>query len=340
MPNVFMTGATGFVGASLAPLLHDAGHKLRCLVRQGSDTQNLHGVPFERVVGNLNDEAVIRDALRGIDIVVHLAALVSFCKPDTAHMWQVNVRGTEVLARLAREAGVERFLHMSSVAAIGASTEPLVLDESSFYEIERYRLPYCDTKRRGEQTVLDEVSRGLDAVIVNPASMFGPGDRRKTRGSMLEFATQGRIPFSPPGGLCMADVRDVARGTMLALEKGRTGERYILGGQNLHGRELVAAVMEAAGRLPPRFTLNRYIVNCLAAAARVVEAFKPLPLPMTAQMLRMWPLFFWYSSAKAEAELGYSARPVRDAICGTYRWMELQGLLARQRATNEPKASA
>ncbi|MHC4514549.1 MAG: NAD-dependent epimerase/dehydratase family protein [Planctomycetota bacterium] len=340
MPNVFMTGATGFVGASLAPLLHDAGHKLRCLVRQGSDTQNLQGVPFERVVGSLDDEAVLREALRGTDIVVHLAALVSFCKPDTAHMWQVNVRGTEVLARLAREAGVGRFLHMSSVGAIGATTAPFVLNENSSYEIKRYRLPYCDTKRSGEQAVLAEVSRGLDAVIVNPASMFGPGDRRKTRSSLLNIAAKSRIPFSPPGGLCMADVRDVARGTMSALEKGRTGERYILGGQNLHGREMVAAVMEAAGRLPPRLTLHRYIVNCLAAAARVVEAFKPLPPPMTAQMLRMWPLFFWYSSAKAEAELGYSARPIRDALQGTYRWMELEGLLVRPRAANEPKASA
>ena len=340
MSNVFVTGATGFVGANLVPLLHGAGHKLRCLVRKSSDTRNLQGIPYERVEGNLGDEGVLREALSGIDIVVHLAALVSFSKPETAQMWLVNVRGTEVLARLAREAKVARFLHMSSVAAVGATLTRQVLDEKSSYGLGRYRLPYFDTKHQAEEISLSEVARGLDAVIVNPVSMFGPGDRRKTEGSLLDAAARGRIPFSPPGGVNVADVRDVARGTMAALRRGRTGERYILGGQNLHGRDLVATVMDVVGRRPPRFTLHRYVVQCLAAAARVIEVVKPLPPPMTAQMLRMCPLFFWYSSAKARSELGYSSRPVREAIKETFQWMEQQGLVTLPAPADKPGKTA
>jgi len=313
---------------------------VRCLVRPTSDVRNLQGVPFERVEGCLGDEAVLREALRNVDIVVHLAAVVSFRKPDTAQMWTVNVRGTEALARLAREAGVGRFLHMSSVAAIGATTEPRVLNETSPYEIHRYRLPYCDTKRQAEEIVLNEVAHGLDAVIVNPVSMFGPGDRRKAQNSLLDAADDDRIPFSPPGGVAVADVRDVARGVMAALDRGRTGERYILGGHNLHGHELIAEVMAVVGRRPPRFTLNRHLVRGLAAAARVVEVFTPLPPPMTAQMLRMCPLFFWFSSAKAEAELGYTAGPIGDAIRETYRWMEEQGLVPVRPRHDKPEATA
>jgi dihydroflavonol-4-reductase len=340
MPDVFVTGATGFVGANLVPLLHSAGHRVRCLVRPGSDVRNLKGVPFERVTGSLQDKDLLKDALRNVDIVVHLAALVSFRKPDTAHMWNVNVLGTEQLARLAREAGVGRFLHMSSVAAVGATTRPQVLNENSPYQIQRYRLPYCDTKRQAEEIVLNQVARGLDAVIVNPVSMFGPGDRRKAQNSLLDAAAADRIPFSPPGGVGVADVRDVARGVMAALERGRTGERYILGGQNLRGHELIAEVMAVAGRRPPRFTLNRHIVAAAAAAARLIEAFVPLSPPMTAQMLRMCPLFFWFSSAKAEEELGYQAGPVRNAIREAYRWMEEQGHVPMRPRPDKPEATA
>jgi len=340
MAHVLVTGATGFVGANLVPLLHSAGHRVRCLIRSSSDVRNLQGMSFERVEGSLDDKASLREGLRNIDIVVHLAALVSFNKPDTAQMWNVNVQGTETLARLARQAGVGRFLHMSSVAAVGATTEPRVLNENSPYNIACYRLPYCDTKRRAEEIVLTEAARGLDAVIVNPVSMFGPGDRRKAHDSLLEAAARDRIPFSPPGGVAVADVRDVARGTMAALEHGRTGERYILGGQNLLGRELVAEVMAAVGARPPRFTLNRHVVRGLAAAARVAEAFVPLRPPITAQVLRMCSLFFWFSSAKAEAELGYKAGPIRNAIRSAYQWMEEQGQVPVVPRPDKPEATA
>ncbi len=324
MATVFITGATGFVGATLLPMLHAQGHQLRCLLRPGNPGENLVGIPHERIVGDLANSEALAEGLAGCDLVVHLAALVSFSKPDRQRMFQINAQGTAVLARLAREAGVQRFLHMSSVAAVGGCRNPQVLDENSPYTLHKYDLPYFHTKLAAEQAVLEEVQRGLDAVVVNPSSMFGPGDRRKAEGSLLDAAQKGRIPFAPPGGVNVADVRDVARGCLQALESGRRGQRYILGGENLHGRELVETILAQAGQPAPRFGLPAVLLRGLAVGARLVETVHPLRPPMTAQMLTMAPMYFWYSSAKAERELGYHHGPVAPAIQEAYAWMRTQ----------------
>jgi len=336
-----VTGASGFVAGSLLPLLADDGHRLRCLVRDPASAPPLG----ETVVGDLSDEAALRRALAGVDHVVHLAALVSFARRDAARCFAVNVDGTRRLAALARQAGVRRFLHVSSVAAIGGRARPEVLDEGSAYGIEHLRIPYCDSKRAAEAVVLEEVARGLDAVIVNPASMFGPGDRRKARNSLLDAALRGRLRFCPPGGANFADVRDVARGCLAALERGRTGERYILGGENLTGAGLLATVFAALERTPPRTVLPRWLVRAAAAGAGALEHVVPLRPPLTAQILRMASFWFWFDSSKAERELGYRPGPVLEAVRAAYRWLAEIGsirneeLPASLRATgrSEPK---
>jgi len=316
--TTLVTGASGFLGHSLLPLLAGAGHRLRCLVRDASFATT-HG---ETMVGSLEDEASLTTALAGIEVVVHLAALVSFSRRDRAASFAINRDGTRRLAALARVAGVRRFLHVSSVVAVGYSEQPAVLDETAPYGGWRLRVPYCDSKRAAEAAVLAEVENGLDAVIVNPASMFGPGDRRKARNSLLDAARSGRVPFNPPGGANFADVRDVAAGCMAALSRGRTGERYILGGENLTGRQLLATVFAAAGRRPPRAMLPRPLLRALAAGAAVAERLVPLRPPLTAQILRMASVYFWYSSAKAERELDYQARPVAAAVRAAYDWLD------------------
>lgn len=320
--TTLVTGASGFLGCHLLPRLAAAGHHVRCLVRDPGWT-TVHGAV---VRGSLEDEESLRVALRGVDTVVHLAALVSFARKDRQASFAVNESGTKRLARLARAAGVARFLHVSTVAAIGCTDRPEVLDETAPYELGRLRIPYCDSKRAAELAVLDEVGRGLDAVIVNPSSMFGPGDRRKARNSLLDAARRGRIPFCPPGGANFADVRDVAQGCLAALAKGRTGERYILGGENLTGRQLLAVVFTPLGRRPPRWQLPAAVARLLAAGAGLVEVLVELQPPLTAQILRMTPRFFWFTSAKAEHELGYRSGSVLDAVRAAYRWMDEVGL--------------
>jgi dihydroflavonol-4-reductase len=319
--RVFLTGATGFVGSHLARVLQHRGCELRCLITPGNAAENLAGVPHERVEGRLEDEGVLGEALHGIDHVAHLAALVSFDKRDRERLFAINVEGTRRLVRLARERGVARFLHVSSVAAVGYSERPEILDETAPYNLGRLRIAYCDSKHEAERVVRDEIARGLDAVIVNPSSMFGPGDRRKAQGSLLEKAAYGRIPFCPPGGSNFADVRDVAQGCAAALEQGRTGERYILGGDNLTGRQLLIKIAGVLSRRPPRLALPGFVARGMAAAATALEWVRPLRPPLTAQILRLAPRYMWFSSRKAEEELGYAAYPVEIAIKSAFDWM-------------------
>lgn len=321
LEKVLVTGATGFVGSVLCRRLADYGMELRCLVRPDNDASNLIGLEYERIEGSLEDESSLRKALQGVDGVYHLAALVSFRRRDAAAMRSINVDGTARVARLAREAGVERLLYMSSIAAVGHSRDRCPIDETADYNFGPWKIPYCDTKRGGELAVLAEVDRGLDAVIVNPSSMFGPGDRRKAEGSLLQALAYDKIPFCPAGGLNVADVRDVAAGTIAAMERGRTGERYILGGENLTGRQLFTKIAGVLGKRPPRFTLPGWLMRSFGQALSLVDAVRPLEPPMTGALARMAPLWMWYSSDKAGRELGYAAWPIEMALKETFDWM-------------------
>lgn len=319
--RIFITGASGFVGANLARLLHERGYELRCLVSPKNPALGLASIPFERVDGRLEDLGVLEEAMQGMDMVVHLAALVSFSKRDKEAMFRINAEGSRHVASLARKAGVSRFLYMSSVLAVGHSTDQKPIDETASYNLARFKIAYCDSKRAGELAVLDEVKKGLDAVIVNPVSMFGAGDRRKAEGSLLEALAYDKIPFCPAGGLNVVDVQDVVQGSLHALEDGRTGERYILGGQNLRGKELFAKIASVLGKRAPRFTMPRSLARLLAVLATGFELLRPLTPPVTAAILRMTPLYFWYSSKKAEEELGYASYPIEMAIKAAFDWM-------------------
>jgi len=320
--KIFLTGATGFVGTNLAPILAAAGHHLRCLIRPGNPAQSLANLDFEPVVGTLEDEGTLGDALKGVDVVIHLAALVSFAKRDREAMFRTNTEGTRRLARLARLSGVGRFLHMSTISAVAYSDRPEVLDERSSYNFRPLHIGYCDSKHAAEDAVREEARSGLDAVIVNPPTMFGPGDRRKSAGSLLEVVAKERVPFLPPGGVNAADVREVCRGCLLAMESARTGERYILGGQNLTNRELITIIARTAGVRPPRLPLPRWLATALAQGATAWEVVRPLRPPVTAQILRLSTRFLWFSSQKAEEELGYAAGSVAPAIRDGLAWMD------------------
>ena len=319
--RVFLTGGTGFVGANLARVLTQRGYELRCLIRPDNAAEALQGVQYERVDGTLDDEGGLAEGIRGCDFVVHCAALVSFDKRDRRRLFEVNAEGTARVAKLAREQRVQRMLYMSSVSAVGWSRHKEVLTEASPYNYGPLDIPYSDSKKAGEDAVLAEHERGLDAVIVNPSSMFGPGDRRKAQGSLLESVAYGKLKCNPPGGSNFADVRDVVSGTCSALEFGRAGERYILGGQNLTNRQLIAKICAVLGRRPPRFTMPGVCVATLAGLARAWESVRPLRPPLTGQVLRLAHRYTWYSSAKAEDELGYAAYPVEIAIKMTYDWL-------------------
>ena len=308
----FLTGASGFLGRHLAPLLAQQ-FTVRALVRPGQTLPWL-AAPHELVPGRLDDAAALAAGVRGADAVVHLAALVSFRPRDAAAMQRTNVAATAALADAARRAGVRRFLHTSTISAVAWRAVPEVVDETAPYNFGPLRCAYSDTKHAAEQAILAACARGLDAVIVNPPSMYGPGDRRKGDGSLLTRVMTGELRWAPPGGVNVADVASVCRGMLLALARGRTGERYILGGENLTGRELLQRIAGLAGRPTPIRTLPRWLVAAAARLRRLQERCGGGDSAVTSEILRLATRFVFVSSQKAERELGYRVEPVSPGI--------------------------
>ena len=319
---LLLTGATGFVGSAVARALLAAGYRVRALVRRGSDRRNLAGLEIAPVEGDLADPASLAPAVAGCRYLVHVAADYRIWVPDPAAMLRANVAGTEALLRAALAAGVERIVHCSSVAALGLTGTDTPADETTPVSEAAIVGVYKLSKYRAEQVVLRMVrDDGLPAVIVNPAAPVGPRDIKPTpTGRMIADAAAGRMPAYVDTGLCIVHVDDVAAGHVLALQKGRIGERYILGGENLSLRDLLVLVAAAAGRPAPRLRLPRELLWPVAlgfeAAARL-GGIEPL---VTRDHLRMARKKMFFSSAKAARELGFAPRPAQEAVRDAVAW--------------------
>jgi dihydroflavonol-4-reductase len=321
-PVCLLTGASGFVGRHLAPLLA-RDFRLRALVRPGQELPWLRGHDVERVEGRLADREALARGCRGADTVVHLAALVSFRREDRAAMFAANADATGDLADAALAAGVRRLLHVSTISAVACRDRPEAVDETAAYNFGPLRLGYCDSKHAAEQRVFAACARGLDAVVVNPPSMYGAGDRRKGDDSLLTAVMSGRVRFAPPGGLNVANVADVCDGIVRALQQGRSGERYLLTGENLTGAQLLARIAAVVGGTPPRRTAPRALVQAAATALRWKERCLGSRPPLTSDVLTLATKFQWYDASKAARELGWRAGPVDAGIAAA--WRELRG---------------
>ena len=295
--------------------------QLRCLVRPGQELPGLEGIGHERVEGALESDSALAAGVRGADSVVHLAALVSFRPEDRQAMFATNRDATARLCELSRRASVRRLLHVSTISAIGYSDTPRELDENAPFNFGPLKLGYSDSKYAAEQAVLTEVGHGLNAVIVNPPSMYGAGDRRKAEGSLMEALMHGRIKLAPPGGLCVANVQDVCQGMMSALERGRRGERYILGGENLTGRQLFTRIAGVIGAEAPRRCPPRWVVRALAQLLRGKERMFGSKPPLTYEILALGSRYLWFSSRKAADELDYRPGTVDAGIAAASAWL-------------------
>jgi dihydroflavonol-4-reductase len=287
---VYVTGASGFIGGHVVRELHAAGAEVR---QDWID---------------LGDSDRLRDAIAGCDAVFHLAALYSYDAPASEHQ-RVNVEGTRTIVELCRELGVGRLVHTSTAGTCGPVTGRPATEEDAAPSWE-LSVPYKRTKLEAERIVLDAAREGLDAVVVNPTTPVGDGDRFPTpTGQMIEGVAVGRYrAFLRGAGLNVVDVRDVARGHLLALERGQAGERYLLGGADLTLQELFAAIADLAGRSRPRFGLPYAAARTLGRSGLVNRDEVVLArLPM------------WFSSAKAEHELGYRPGPVWPALARAVR---------------------
>ena len=310
--RVLITGATGFVGSHLCRRMVAEGHEVRVLCRPSSDTGAIDGLPIERVVGDVTDYASVEKAVSDRQWVVHAAAHIDTWRRLAAEQTRVNVDGTAHVARACREAGVGRLLHVSSVAAIGIPTSAVAADEDFRFDVDP-RLTYHWSKRAAEEVVAAEVAHGLDAVIVNPASIFGPHGRRYRGAEMVAKVRRGPVVPCFGGGICVVHVTDVVAGIVAALHRGSTGQRYILGGENVTFRALAERAARAM-RLRRRVVTVPPLVTATAAA--VQESWGRL---VNRRPRITWAThhcagrYHFYDSTRARSILGYAPRPF-DAI--------------------------
>jgi len=310
MAKTLVTGATGFIGSHLARALARRGDELRLLIRKDSDEVLLGGIPFERVNGDITDRRAVRRAVDGADRVFHVAGMTSMRSADAERVFEVNLGGTRIVAEEALQAGVERLVHTSSVAAIGPAPEGGRADERQPFTAGALGIAYMNSKHEAEAEVLRVAAHGLDSVIVNPTFVLGPDDRGSSSMGLVKRFLLRRIPAYVDGGLNIVDVRDVADGHLLADAKGVPGERYILGGRNFTLQRLFADLSRICGvpapqvKLPPR----------LAVGGAMLAEQLGLPLGLVVDETRSASLWWTYSSAKAKRELGFSSRPHEETL--------------------------
>ena len=326
--RVLITGATGFVGSAVAHAASARGFSVRVLVRAESPRANLAGFPHEIAEGDMKDEASVLRALDGVRYLFHVAADYRLWARDPGEIVRNNREGTRAVMAAAKASGVEKIVYTSSVATLrpvkdGAASETSRLDENT--AIGAYKMSKVVAEHLVERMIAEE---SLPAVIVNPSMPIGSRDIKPTpTGRIIVEAATGRMPAFVDTGFNLVHVDDVAEGHMLALEKGRVGERYILGGQDATLQEMLGVIAPLVGRRPPRLRVPRaplYPLAYLAEAAARLSGKEPF---ITVDGLKMSKHKMFFSSAKAERELGYRARPYRLAIADAIAWFRAHGYL-------------
>lgn len=321
--TTLLTGATGFVGAGVLRSLVAAGHHVRALVRPNSDRRNLTGIDCEIVTGDLVEPASFSRALRGCEAVFHVAADYRLWVPDPEKMNRTNVQGTVDLFRAAAAAGVSRIVYTSSVATLRLSNDGSPVDEKSHGELGDIIGVYKQSKFLAEREVKRLVEdTGIPVIVVKPTAPFGPGDIKPTpTGRMIVEAASGRMPAYVNTGLNVVHVDDVAAGHLLAYDRGVVGESYILGGENRTLQWILQTVAELTGRRSPRVRLPHWLVTPVAYAAEGMARVRGEGEPMvTVDAVRMARKLMYFSSEKAQRELGYTARPAVEALRDQIDW--------------------
>ncbi|HEX3501689.1 MAG TPA: hopanoid-associated sugar epimerase [Stellaceae bacterium] len=322
-----VTGASGFVGSAVTRELIARGWRARVLVRPASDRRNVDDLPVEIAEGALEDAASLRAALAGCSHLFHIAADYRLWVRDPEAMFRANVDGTQMLMEGALEAGLQRIVYTSSVATLGIRSDGAAADETTPSSFADMVGPYKQSKFRAEEAVRRLVAeRGLPAVIVNPSTPVGPRDIKPTpTGRIIVEAASGRMPAFVDTGLNLVHVGDVAIGHVLAAERGRIGERYILGGEDLSLADILAAVAELAGRSKPWLRLPLAPLMPVAWLAEGLASITGKEPFVTRDGLRMARKKMYFSSAKAASELGYAPRPVRQGLAEAIAWFRQAG---------------
>ncbi len=320
--TIAITGATGFVGSHAALEMRQAGANVVALTRATSDVRRLRKAGIRCAAASLDDTRGLTEVLRGSEFVIHAAGAVGFDDDWTTYT-RVNLDGTRNLLAAAKQAGVRRFLHASSIVAVGGAEEPRPLDESAAWNLGSLHVPYVTTKRWAEEAALGASCASMDVIAVNPASVIGPDDFTESEfGLLCKRFWKRRIPFFFGGGNNYVDVRDVAKGIRLALERGRPGERYLLAGENRLNHAFFGDMSRVARRAIPRVRLPNWTASFIGVVNDWVRSGAGKRPYLTATQVNLIGWYFFFSADKATRELGFRARPLAETLADTHAfWM-------------------
>ena len=313
--TTLVTGASGLVGSHVTRLLVERGDDVRALVRERSPLDELDGLDVELAYGDVLDRASVRRAMRGVQRVFHAAGVTSL-RASADRVFAVNVSGTRIVLGEALRAGVARAVHTSSVAAVGPAVRGSTADEEQLFRAGRYGLPYVNAKHEAELEAMRLAAHGLPVVVVNPAHVFGAGDRHRSSTELVRRFLRGQIPAYVDGALNIVDADDVARGDLLADERGEVGERYILGNRNFTLDRLFADLARLSGVEPPALKLP---LPAALALARAAELAPGRPAVTTIEV-RASSLWWAFRSTKAKRLLGWSPAHHEDTLQATIDW--------------------
>jgi dihydroflavonol-4-reductase len=313
MAKTLLTGATRFLGSHVAHLLHERGDDLRLGVEDGSDDELIRDLDAERVVCDVLDRRAVRRALKGVDRVFHVAGITSVRPSDRERLFTVNVGGTKTVLEECLRAGVDRVVYSSSAAAVGHAEPGRTADEEQLFTVGRLGIPYVNSVHEAEVEAMRMAARGLPLVCVNPAVCFGAGDIHLASTRLVRSFLLGRLPLYTEGAICVVDVRDAAEGHLLADQRGKPAERYILGGRNFTFDRLFADLGRMSGVEPP--------VKIPVALARFASGTLGVGRgPLTAAEVQAAGHWWTYRSNKAKRELRWKPRPHEETLEATVSW--------------------
>ena len=316
--KVFVTGGNGFIGSRVVRSLHAQGHEVRCLVRETSKTHRIDMVPFERHIGDVRDVDSLAAGMEGCDGVIHLASISSWDQIRSPIMRTVVIDGTRNVLEAAQRSGNLRTVFVSTCAAVNGTTEPVMMDENTAFDLDPSIYIYAGAKHEAEEICVEYAEKGVPVITVNPCEVYGPEDEELITASYLVDALKDWPVMSLHGGTAVAHVEDIANGIILALQKGRGGERYILGGENLHVRQVMEKTLDAGGQ-SGKFILQ--LPNGLTKFAVKTLDKLGLPTPVIPDIVDYGTLFWFVDCSKAQEELGYTYRSADDTIADVVKWL-------------------
>jgi dihydroflavonol-4-reductase len=326
--KILVTGATGFVGSHVARQLVAAGNSVRILVRPTSNLAVLEGMAVQPIAGDLRDAASLGRAMQGVQRVYHIAADYRLWTKNPAEVYECNVEGTRRLIEAAHRAGVERIVYTSTVATIAVPRRGALPNEDTRATLDEMIGHYKRSKFLAEQVALDAAKSGARVVIVNPTAPVGPGDWKPTpTGRIILDFLKGKMPAYVDTGLNVAPVEDVAAGHLLAAEKGRIGERYVLGGRNMTLKQILDALAAIAGRSSPRVRLPHAVALMAGYADEMVSRILGREPRIPVEGVKMSRHKMFVDSDKAQRELGYQPAKVEAALERAVRWYQERGYI-------------